>query len=122
MKEIIERFFMESSKDLLEYLSAGCKIVFTADTMQYTMEVTESGGVRVEEGKRNGDIEIIGETDVLRDLFSSGSLEGYVDKMCSYIKLGKKPKLKILMERNLENTKRFMRNYYVPLLKLYILR
>jgi hypothetical protein len=122
MKDVIEHFFTESGKTLLEYLTAGCKMVFTANATQYTVEVTESGGIKVEEGKKNGDIEIFGEAEVLRDLFSSNSLEELADKMCLYIKSGKKPKLRILMERNAENVKKFMRNYYIPLFKLYVLR
>jgi len=122
MRDKIEFFFKEPAKALLDYLRPGCRIVFTADEHHYTLEVTESGEVRIEEGKKNGDIEIVGEAVVLKDLFSSNSLEEFSDKMCFYIKSGKKPKLRILMDRNVENVKKFMRNYYIPLCKLYILR
>jgi hypothetical protein len=115
LQDSIESFFKEPGRVLLDYMKPGCKIVFTADDRHYTLEVIESGGVKVEEGKKDGDIEIIGEADVLRDLFTSKSLEEFSDKMCSYISLGKKPKLRILMERNIENVKKFMRNYYIPL-------
>jgi len=122
MRENIESFFKEPGKALLDYLRPGCRIIISADEHHYTLVVGESGEVRIEEGRKEGDIEIVGETAVLRDLFSSKSLEEFSDKMRFYIKLDKKPRLKILMERNVENVRKFMRNYYIPLYKLYILR
>lgn len=122
MKDDLELFFEKAAKNIIEYCDPGCKIVVTAGEKHCTLEVLEKGKIKIYEGKKDGDLEIIGEEYVIKDLFSSATLEEYIDKMCKYVMQEKKPKLKVLMQRNAENIKKFMRTYYIPLLKLYIIR
>ncbi|MEM3550678.1 MAG: hypothetical protein QW222_05580 [Candidatus Bathyarchaeia archaeon] len=122
MKDKIESFFERTAGKVVEYLDVGSKIIVSAGEKHYTLEVSEKGKIKVHEGRADGDLEIIGEESVINDLFSSTTMEEYIDKMCNYVVQGRKPKLKIHMERNAESIKRFMRTYYMPLLKMYIIR
>lgn len=122
MKDRLELFFEKTARKITEYLDVGCKILITAGEKHYTLEVLERGKVKVHEGKKDADLEIIGDENVINDLFSSVTIEEFIDKMCKYVVQGKKPMLKILMDRDVENTKKFIRTYYIPLLKLYIIR
>ncbi|MEM3697304.1 MAG: hypothetical protein QXQ94_07370 [Candidatus Bathyarchaeia archaeon] len=122
MKNKLEFFFGNVARKITEYLDDGCKLLITAGEKHYTLEIPEKGKVKVHEGKMDADVEIIGDENVIADLFSSVTIEEFADKMCKYVAQGKKPRLRILMDRNVENIKKFIRTYYIPLLKLYIIR
>lgn len=122
VREKVEKFFNESGKEATVYLNVGCKFTLTVGGKHYAVEVVDEGKVKVEEGKKEGDLEIVGEASVMEDLFSSTSLEEFVKKIGSYVVQGKKPTLKILMDRSIDNTRKFLRDYYVTLSRLYIIR
>ncbi|MEM3550362.1 MAG: hypothetical protein QW222_03705 [Candidatus Bathyarchaeia archaeon] len=122
MKDLIEKFFNEAGKEATAYLNVGCKFVATAGDRHYQIEVVDEGKVKVEEGKMEGDLEIAGEASVMEELFSSASVEEFAEKVNSYLVQGKKPTLKIFMERSIDNTKKFLRDYYITLAKLHIIR
>lgn len=122
MKNKIESFFNEYGKEATLLFNVGGKFIVTAGEKSYTVTVTDEGKVNVEEGEKDGDFEIIGEPSVMEDIFSSKSVEEFVNKIRFYLVQGKKPKLKILMERSIENTKKFLRDYFPALSHLYIIR
>lgn len=122
MKDKIESFFNENGKEATFLFNTGGKFIISAGEKSYTVAVVSEGKVEVEEGRKGGDFEIAGEPSVMGDIFSSKSVEEFVNKIRFYLVQGKKPKLKIFMERSIENTKKFLRDYFPALSHLYIIR
>src|SRR4030042_322365 len=112
MEEKIKNFFEGAGKRAMEHLGSGANILITIGKTSYTLKITEGREVKVEkDGKQNSDIEIRGQEKVMNDLFSSSSMDEFSKKMSSYILDRKGPKVKILMERTIENTKKFLLTY-----------
>ena len=123
MEEKIKDFFERGGKWATEHLGSGASILITIGETSYTLKITGEREVKVEkDGKKGGDIEIRGEENVMNDLFSSSDLLDFTEKMQSYIGDRKAPQGKILMERTVENSKKFLRMYYHFFRKMGILK
>ena len=113
MEEKIKDFFECRGKWATEHLGSGANILMTIGETSYKLKITDEREVKVEkDGKEGSDIEIRGEENVMNDLLSSSDLHEFTEKMKSYIGDRKAPQGKILMERTVENSKKFLRMYY----------
>ena len=123
MEEKIKEFFEHGGKWATEQLGSGANVLITIGETSYTLKLTDEREVEVEkDGMKGSDIEIRGEENVMNDLFSSSDLHDFTEKMTSYIGDRKAPQGKILMERTIENTKKFLRMYYHFFRKLGVLK
>ena len=123
MEEKIKDFFEHGGKWATEHLGSGVCILITIGETSYTLKITDEREVKAEkDGKKGGDVEIRGEENVMNDLFSSSDLHDFTEKMKSYIGDRKAPQGKILMERTVENSKKFLRMYYHFFRKMGILK
>jgi hypothetical protein len=120
VEEKIKKFFQGPGKEAVEYLGSGAHVLITTENGSYTLIVTEERDVKI--GKESGDIEIKGNERMMDNLFSSSSLDDFSKKMISYIKERKGPEVKIHMDRTLENTRKFDRDYYYFLRKMVLIR
>jgi hypothetical protein len=123
MEEKIKNFFEGAGKRATEHLGSGANILITIGKTSYALKITEEREIKVEkDGKERRDIEISGEEEIMNDLFSSSSNDEFSRKARSYIRNGKEPKGKILMERTLENARKFQLVYYQFLRKMFLVQ
>ena len=123
LEQKIKKFFEEAGKEATERLGIGANILLTAGETSYNLKITEERAVRVEPaGKEHSDMEIKGEQKQMNDLFSSATMDEYSKKMISYVKDGKQPEVKILLNRTGENSAKFQQLYMLFLNKMVLLK
>ena len=123
MEQKIKSFFEGAGKEATERLGIGANILITAGETSCTLQITEERAVKVEtDGKENSDMEIKGEPGQMNNLFSSSSMEEFSKKMISYVKDGKQPEVKILLNRTGENSAKFQQLYMSFLNKMVLLK
>ena len=121
MEEKIKKFFQGAGKEAAEHLGAGARVLITTGVnASNTLIITEEREIQV--GKGSGDIEIRGNEKMMDDLFSSSNMDEFSEKMISYIKDRKGPEVKILLDRTMEDTEKFERDYYYFLRKMILIR
>ena len=123
MEEKIKGLFEGPLSGATEHLGSGANVLITIGEISYALKITDEREVQVEKGGNgDSDLEIKGEEKIMNDLLDSSSLHDFGEKMKLYIKDRKSPKVMILMERTVENSKRFLRIYYHFVRKLYLLK
>jgi hypothetical protein len=123
MKETIKTFFETSCGEVTEHLLPGARILLTFGDETYVIGIGDEREVLVEKAaKKEGDIEIFAEKEVMKDIFSSPDGTALFERMNKYIRNRKYPRVKILLERNSEGTKHFERNYYHFLRRMSLLK
>jgi len=122
MKNKIKNFFTGPGAKIINHLGSGATILIIVGQNRYTLKVNEERELKVEEDGAQADVEIRGEEAVMSDLLSSSSIDEFSKKARAYIMEGKEPKGKILMERTLENSRKFQALYYYFLRGMFLIK
>ena len=122
MQAQLKTFFAGAGERAIDQLPSGAGILITVDESSYVLTVTDEREIVVEKGPDGqGELEIKGKGPVLNDLFSSPTYDEFSKKMISYKLNREAPEVRILLERTVENAKKFNRCYNHFLRRMYLL-